>query len=161
MKITKILKVLIIPLILILTSCVTMYHSAGLTGGYSEIITSTDSFLVTFKGNRFTSHEKVIQYALKRASELTIQNGYRYFILTSSIDQTRSIGYLNTHGNIQGSTTRYSYSNFYNSYLNGSGSTTTYSGVIHKPGITIGIKCFNEKPEGLDVIDAQYYLEKN
>lgn len=157
----QMIRIITIPLFLVLTSCVTSYHSAGLTGGYSEIITSTDSFLVTFKGNGFTSNEKVIQYALKRASELAIHNGYRYFVLTSSIDQTRSIGYSNTQGNISGVANGYSYSNSSNAYLKGSSSSSTYSGVIRKPGVTIGIKCFRDKPKDLDVIDALYYLEKN
>ncbi len=145
-----------------LGSCSTTYHSAGWLGkGYSEIVTSQDSYLVTFKGNGFTSDEKVMKCALRRAAELTIQNGYKYFAVVSSADRTRSIGYSNTQGNLSGSANTYSYSNSSHSYLSGSGSSSTYSGVIRKPGISMQIKCFNDKPEYMDVIDAKYYLEMN
>lgn len=60
-----------------------------------------------------------------------------------------------------GTENTYSNSNSCNTYLNGSSSSSTYSGEICKPGITIGIKCFRVQPKDLNVIDAQYYLEKN
>lgn len=154
MRIRKALRTVAIPFTLILASCGTSYHSAGLGGGYSEIVTSTDSFLVTFKGNGYTSDEKVLKYALQRASELTLQNGYRYFAVLSSMDQTRFAGHSNTRENVPGSANAHS-------WLDGSISSSTYSEVIHKPGLTLGIKCFQDKPEDLEVIDAQYYLEKN
>jgi len=62
-----------------LSGCATSYKALGFNGGYSKIKTTPDSFIVIFKGNEFTSQEKVMQYALKRASELAIQNGYSYF----------------------------------------------------------------------------------
>lgn len=147
------MRTIAIPLVLLLGSCATSYHSTGLFGGgYSEILTSANSFLVTFKGNGYTSDEKVLEYTLKRASELTLQNGYRYFAVLSSTDQTRSTGYVNTRKNSSDSSHLYG--------LNEPTSSSTY-GEIRRPGLTLGIKCFKDKPADFEVIDAQYYLEKN
>ena len=52
--------------------------------GYSDFQTTTSSFVVTFRANEQTDPEKVLQYALRRASELRLQYGYRYFAI---IDQ--------------------------------------------------------------------------
>ncbi len=152
---------LFVSVVALLASCATGYHANGFGGGYSEIITGSDSFIVTFRGNGYTSSEKVMKYSLRRAAELTIENGYTYFAVLSSADRTRSSFYSNTQGNANGAINTYKYSNSTNSHLNASGSSSTYSGVISKPGLTIEIKCFKKKPSGLEVIDAEYYLANN
>jgi hypothetical protein len=145
----------------LLSSCATTYHARGLAGGYSEIITSQDSFIVTFKGNEYTSTERVMQYALTRASELTIQNGYKYFYIVSSMDQTRGYSYSDTRSNVSESANTYHYWNSSTTGINASGSTSTYSGTVRKPGLSINIKCFKEKPNSVDVIDAAFFLANN
>jgi len=144
-----------------LMRCATSYHSEGLTGGYCETTTAPDSFIVTFKGNGYTSSEKVMRYALRRASELTLENGYKYFIVTTSADQTSSYNYSNTQTNVHGSANSYGYSNYSNTQVNGYGSSSTYSGRVTKPAVSIAIKCYKTKPWKADVIDAKYYLENN
>jgi hypothetical protein len=149
-------------LFLSLASCSTSYQAAGFGGGYSEIITSSDSYFVTFRGNSYTTDETVMKYALMRASELALENGYRYFTVLSSTDQTRSVNYVNTQENTSSAATTSSYSkSSKKSSVQESSSFSTYSGVIRKPGLTLQVKCFREKPEILDVIDAEYYLVKN
>jgi hypothetical protein len=151
-----------ISAILFLTSCATGYHSQGfLGGGYSEIITSPDTFIVTFKGNGYTSHERALRYVLLRASELTIKNGYKYFVVVSSIDQTSTCNYSSTHANLSGSANTYTYSNHTSTQAKGSGSSSTYSGIIVKPGTTIRIKCYREKPQIDDAIEAEFYWNAN
>lgn len=153
---------LTIPTILFLTSCATGYHSQGFFGGgYSEIITNPDSFIVTFKGNTYTSQERALRYVLLRASELTIKNGYKYFVVISSLDQTSSYNYSNTHANASGSANIYTYSNHANAQGKGSGSSSTYSGVIVKPGTSIRIKCYKANPGIDDAIDAEFYWKAN
>lgn len=144
-----------------LMGCSTHYHSEGLSGGYSETTTAPDSFIVTFKGNGYTSSEKVVRYALRRASELTIENGYKYFIVTSSADQTSGYNYSNTQSNAHASANSYGYSNYSSTNVNGYGSSSTYSGQVTKPAVSIVIKCFKTKPWREGVIDAKYYLESN
>ncbi|VHO00850.1 hypothetical protein [Candidatus Rhabdochlamydia sp. T3358] len=141
---------------LILSGCATSYKALGFNGGYSEIKTTPDSFMVTFKGNEFTSQEKVMQYALRRASELTIQNGYKYFSVSSSTDRTKSYNYLKTNKNTSGSLD----TNFSNIRLNEQGSSSTYSGTIMEPKLVLEIKCFKEKTSS-NLIDAEYFLQNN
>lgn len=145
-----------------LTGCSTGYHSSGwFTGGYSDFKTTSDTFVVTFKGNGYTSSDKVYQYALKRASEITIKNGYKYFSVISTADQTRSYAYTDTFSHVNGSASAYKYSNFSNAQISGYGSSSTYSGQVIKPGLSIAIKCFKRKPWLDDVIDAEYFLDNN
>jgi hypothetical protein len=139
----------LITLVIFLGGCATGYHSRSFNGGYSEIMTNQDSFIVTFSGNRYTSGERTMRYALLRAAELTLNNGYKYFAILSSVDQTSSYNYSNTSGNALGSGNSFGYSSF------------TYSGSIVKPGISIRIKCFKEKTQRYEVIDARFYLDTN
>ena len=151
-----------ISTVLCLTSCATSYQKQGLFGyGYSEIVTNPDSFIVTFKGNGHTSQERALRYVLLRASELTIKNDYKYFVVVSSIDQTSSYLYSNTQTDASGSASTYAYSNYANTQVKGSGSSTTYSGMVVKPGTSIRIKCYKEKPPTDDCIDAAFYWNAN
>lgn len=146
---------------LTLASCSTGYQVAGFNGGYSEIITSSDSYLVTFRGNGCTTDETVMKYALMRASELAIQHGYRYFTVLSSTDQSRMINYVDTYENTSAAAKSSSRTSSSKADVQESSSTSTYSGVIRKPGLTLKVKCFKEKPHLLDAIDAEYYLDQN
>ncbi len=138
---------------LFLGSCATSYHSRGITGGYSEIMTNPNAFIVTFSGNRYTSHEDTMKYVLLRASELTLKHGYRYFSILSSIDQTTNQSYSNTYTNTSASLNSKENSD----QLNSTQSTSTHSGTIVRPAMSIRIKCFEEKPEDGDAIDARFY----
>lgn len=57
------------------------------SGGYSEQRIEENRYRVTFTGNQFTSRERVENYLLYRAAELTIQAGYDGFTTTQrSVD---------------------------------------------------------------------------
>lgn len=57
-------------------------HSASeIQGGYSDIRLDETHYRVTFSGNRLTSRERVESYLLFRAAELTLLNGYDYFVI--------------------------------------------------------------------------------
>lgn len=152
---------LLVPFAAAFSGCATGYCARGFRGGYSEIMVNPDSFVVTYSGNGFTSSEDAIRYTLLRASELTIQNGYNYFIILNSADRTSSENYSNTYENASGSAKAYNYSNYSSAQFNGSASSSTYSGTIVKPGMTISIKCFKDKFQYDDAIDARFYWEMN
>ncbi|MHA6719479.1 CC0125/CC1285 family lipoprotein [Sphingomonas sp. RS6] len=71
-----------------LASCMTAtpYQPAMGNGyarnGYSDEQIEDNRFRVSFAGNSLTSRETVERYLLYRAAELTLQNGYDYFILS-------------------------------------------------------------------------------
>jgi len=143
----------IIPLLfLLLTSCATDYQSRGFAGGYSDTQLAPDVFKVTFRGNGYTDPERAQDFALLRAAELTLSNGYHYFgILRESEGGSHSSfstpGQAVTTGNVQ----VYGRSAFY------SGQTTYIPGqTFHffKPSTGLMIKCFQEQTG--DLFDAAF-----
>ena len=51
--------------------------------GYSDREVEPGRFLVSFAGNSVTSRDTVERYLLFRAAELTLQNGYDYFVMAN------------------------------------------------------------------------------
>ncbi|WP_394647649.1 CC0125/CC1285 family lipoprotein [uncultured Sphingomonas sp.] len=49
--------------------------------GYSDIRIEPNRFRVTFAGNTVTDRDVVERYLLFRSAELTLQNGYDYFVM--------------------------------------------------------------------------------
>lgn len=75
MKISKILS------LLLLISCSTPYQPKGALGGYSSEKIGANTYMVEFKGNQHTSTLKTFEYLERRCAEITIENGYDYFIV--------------------------------------------------------------------------------
>ena len=63
----------------------TTYRPATGTGfnrtGFTERQVEANRFLVTFAGNSVTDRDTVERYLLFRAAELTLQNGFDYFVM--------------------------------------------------------------------------------
>lgn len=55
--------------------------AGGIHGGYSEYRLGPDLFQVKFHGNEFTSRSRVENYLLFRAAELTVTNGFDWFVI--------------------------------------------------------------------------------
>lgn len=70
--------------ILALVGCATQYQPQGLTGGYSDLLRAPDEAVIAFHGNGFTSAERAGEMAALRCAEVTLQHGYRYFVLLSA-----------------------------------------------------------------------------
>lgn len=72
---------------LMLAGCMTETAYRPATGkgfyrtGYSERQVEANRFLVTFAGNTVTDRDTVERYLLYRSAELTLQNGYDYFVM--------------------------------------------------------------------------------
>jgi len=125
--------IILITVVSILGGCATGYHARNSDGGYSEVRTNPDSFIVSFNGNGCTKSEECVKYVLLRASELTIKNGFKYFVILSQSDD--------------------SYTEYY--------SSSTYFSSAIKPGKSVRIKCFTKDPKRDDAIDARYYWNQN
>ena len=63
--------------IVFISSCATSYQSQGMSGGYVDTQLSETLWKVSVNGNGYTSSSQVGDYALLRASELTIEKGYK------------------------------------------------------------------------------------
>lgn len=57
------------------------HFAGGIHGGYSEQRLAPDRYLVRFHGNSLTSRDRVEGYMLYRAAELTVQNGFDWFLV--------------------------------------------------------------------------------
>ena len=141
----------------LLAACATGYQSTGFTGGFKDTQLAPDVFRVSFSGNAFTSSDRVQDFALLRAAELTLANNARYFAVISSADQSRTDTHV-TPGSSQTSGTVSTYGN--TSHYSG---TTTYSpsqvNTYYRPGIGMMIRTFQTKPEGGFVFDANFIIE--
>ncbi len=151
----------LIPIVLlmaaILSGCATVYQKQGFTGGYSEAQLGENIFQVSFKGNGYTSRERVSDFALLRSAEIVIENGYRYFVVVES-EKYSKVGAYTTPTTSQTTGSAYVSGN----YVHGSSTTTSYGGqtfIISKPRANNTILCYKEKPDinGL-VFDAEFIL---
>ena len=92
-KTRRILLAILLPIVA-LTGCATLYQKEGIFhNGYSDYRVSDDRFVVTYRANEHTPREKVMKYALQRASELTLQQGFRYFVVLEQIETGKHLYY--------------------------------------------------------------------
>jgi hypothetical protein len=68
----------------LLTNCATSYQPLSFTGGYSDQRLDSNTAQVSFRGNGYTAPETVHSYLLRRCAEVTLQNGYNYFVLVDA-----------------------------------------------------------------------------
>jgi hypothetical protein len=139
---------------LLLAACATSYQSSSFTGGFQDTQLAPDVFRVSFRGNSFTSRDRVQDFALLRAAELTLANGARYFGVMAETDQSR----IDTHVSSGSARTTGTVSMYGNTgYYSG---TTTYTApkvtTYYKPGVGMMIRTFNTKPEGDFAFDAEF-----
>jgi len=92
---------LLLPLVA-LAGWATVYQKEGVfTNGYSDFRKSEDTFVVTFRASEHTPEEKVLEYVLKRASELTRKHGFRYFSILDKVAKVPGLHYPSVRITIQ------------------------------------------------------------
>jgi hypothetical protein len=119
---------ILFALVIFLAGCATKYQPEGFTGGYSESQLGDNIFQVSFRGNSYAGHEIESDFALLRSAELTLQNGFRYFVIV-----------------------RHGKDSSVSAYTTPTQITTTPGGEtydISMPSASNTILCFKEKPEG-------------
>ena len=81
-------QILVIFSLFLLSGCVaaTPYQPMGFRGGYSDSQLQNDKFQVSFSGNMKLTQAKARQYALRRAAEVTLNNGFDYFMVEENQD---------------------------------------------------------------------------
>lgn len=55
---------------------------------YSQMQIAPDSFIVTIQGTKSTTLDQALSGLMTRASEITLKNNCKYFVVTSNIDHT-------------------------------------------------------------------------
>tara|TARA_R110002124_G_C8774391_1_gene500238 strand:+ start:228 stop:773 length:546 start_codon:yes stop_codon:yes gene_type:complete len=151
----KISPILLVSLVL-LSGCSTSYQSNGLTGGYSETQLDENVFKVAFNGNGYTGREQVADFTLLRSAELTMQSGYKYFVIVNAKSYTSNSTYTtpktattNVNANTYGTANVYGNNATYNENTYGTVTTKVSGGQtynISKPSSSNTIVCFKEKP---------------
>jgi hypothetical protein len=145
-----ILFVNLIAIAIIFSGCATPYQSESLTGGYKSMKVQDDVFKVSFRGNASTRSEQTENFVLLRCAEVTLENGYNYFVIIDSNTAIRTSTLTtpvtaNTSGMLMPIGNMASYH-----------AQTTYSGgntrIYQRPTTTNEIKCFKEKPENMSAI---------
>lgn len=151
-------QIIMVVISIILSGCSTTYQKQSFTGGFSETQLSENIFQVTFKGNAYTSRERASDFTLLRSAELSLENGFKYFIIVDSEKYTKT----STHTT---PTSSYTTGSAYGSgnYAYGSATTTTTGGqtyVYSKPRSTNTIVGFKEKPEGSGLVyEAEFVIK--
>ena len=85
------LKYSVFALCILITSCSASYEPVGTYanfphGGYDDIRINANTAIVNFDGNRYTSQQKMRAFVLYRSAQVTLNNGYDYFVVTSNSD---------------------------------------------------------------------------
>jgi hypothetical protein len=84
---SKLTSLLSIAIILVgFTSC----QSKGITGDFSETQLGENVFKVSYKGNTYTSSERAGDFNLLHSAEVTLKDGFRYFIIVDSERYSKS-----------------------------------------------------------------------
>ncbi len=73
----------LVAVLIPLAGCATAYRREIITGGYTNFRLADNTYRVRFKGNNYTSRDKVELFLLYRCAELTEQLGYDHFVLLS------------------------------------------------------------------------------
>jgi hypothetical protein len=80
---TRFVRIGFVAMLIPLAGCATAYRHENLTGGYTNFRLAETAYRVRFKGNNYTSREKVEQFLLYRCAQLTTQLGYDYFVFVA------------------------------------------------------------------------------
>lgn len=85
--------------ILMINGCTTTYGPNGPShlGGYSEMRVAEDTYDVSFSNNGITVDTFAYDSALLRAAEVTIENGYTYFTVLETNQQTNQSSGITVH----------------------------------------------------------------
>ena len=139
-----------------LISCSTRYQPESFfSGGFSEILTGKDSFIVSFRGNSYTSSNKVYAYAMRRAAELCIKNGYKGFVILAEQDKSHSTNEYDTRVYKLPNVDRYVQDP---SWVE---SSKTVASTVTCPAITLKIRCSDSGLYNETWVDAAYFLANN
>ncbi len=86
--------------VLALSACVTptpyqaLVRNGQSNGGYSDLKIANDRFRITFQGNSATDRDTVEQYLLYHAAEVTLREGYDWFMLANRRTDTRTSHFI-------------------------------------------------------------------
>ena len=140
-------KIVAVFMVAVLSACATPYGKYGIAGGYTDTRIDENTFSISVDTNGFTDQQTTSMHALYRAAELTVENGFDFFVIASGAKNSTSMAMV-----IPGNSTSNTTVNAYGSTAYAK-TTTTYAPttVVHMvfPNSTLIIKSFKGiKPDG-------------
>jgi hypothetical protein len=159
-------KIVMVLCIMVLAGCVTPYQKLGLGGGFSDFALSDDTYKISFRGNGYTSADIVQDYLLRRCAEITLQNGYRYFVILGANTNSKNSAWTtpaqvqsNSYGNFYGTGNAY-LNSVYGSYNQNILTTINPSQtfIVTRYTTTAIIKMLNNNKNYQSALDAKYIL---
>src|SRR5258708_2354484 len=152
----------------LLCSCSTPYRPMKNGAGYADQQNAPDQFRVTFQGDGNTGLERVYDFAMLRAAEVTRQHGFAHFAIigannTSSVQKYKIPEHvqpdLSADPRSPGSPSLYASPGLYpNAVLSqdprGTVRVPEETRLYCKPGTSLVIKCFTNKPAKPFTFDA-------
>jgi len=126
------------------------YTQNQFSSSLNETQLSPNAWKVAFRGNAAWTMDSADNHALLRCADITLQNGYKFFLIDSSSLRTKetSVSMPST------STTTFIGDT---AYTSGGGTTNV---PISKPRVTHIISMFTEKPDAQELIyDAQFLCD--
>lgn len=144
-------KIFLSLLVIYLSGCATSYQKMGFSGGFEETQLAPNVWKVHFAGNGYTRSSRAEDMTLLRSADITLQNGFSYFVLAGSNSSTDYSSYTAPSTSVTN----------VNMYGNsGTGTTNTYGGgthIISKPSTTNTVVMYKTKPEMPTIIyDASF-----
>lgn len=146
--------ILVLVTAIFLSGCATPYKAVGLMDGYREIQLATDVYRITFGGNGYTSPERTQDFAMLRASELALQQGFTHFaIIDERNSQTAHSFTTPGQATTTGSAYRYGNQTTYSGYTT---YTSAQTHTFYKPKTGLLVQFFKTKPEGIFAFNASF-----
>lgn len=135
-------KIGIVALAVLVSACATSYqpYSYFGGGGYKDIQLSENSFKITVEANGYTSKSQASDLALLRAADLTLEKGFKHFVIVGSADESSGMTYT---------TPTTTTANVSANKFGATGTAQTYGGqtfYVAFPTPVLTILAFKEKP---------------
>lgn len=140
--------------ILLILSCVIIYGCSGhkKTEQFPSLRQSVtylekNNYVVEFRGGGVTSYKKAKEYALMRAAQTTLAQGYRYFkvVKTQNITQSKSVKSVAKDG--------------VENFALFSTTKQQQQVVERSPGVRLYFECYKNDPKIFSIFDAEQYLK--
>lgn len=126
-------------LVTYLVGCSTPYKSHGIMGGHEDSYLGNDIYQIYYRGNAYTNIHKVNAYSIRRAAELCLSKGKKYFEVLNSQNLTNT--YTTNLPTTYTTTGTYTLGIFNATTRQTGGETLSYT----KPAILITVKLLNVK----------------
>lgn len=83
--------VFVVVSVMLIAACATPYGKYGIAGGYTDSRFDENTFSISVDTNGFTDQNTTSQHAMYRAAELTVENGFDYFIIVTGGSSPTSV----------------------------------------------------------------------